>query len=1139
MASHGPINGVKISAIDDPRKVVKVIASDGRSGEQKEVTYTNCRVIGNGSFGIVFQASLVGGQKEGEDIAIKKVLQDKRFKNRELQIMRLVSHPNVVDLKAFFYSNGDKKEEVYLNLVLEYVPETVYRASRRYVKLKQPMPMLQIKLYMYQLLRSLAYIHSVGICHRDIKPQNLLLNPSTGVLKLCDFGSAKILVAGEPNVSYICSRYYRAPELIFGATNYTTNIVSNKKSCDVADIWSTGCVMAELMLGQPLFPGESGIDQLVEIIKVLGTPSREQIKTMNPNYMEHKFPQIKPHPFHKVFLTRTAPEAIDLVAKLLEYTPEARLSAVEAMCHPFFDELRVEGMRMPNGKDFPRLFDFTREVVFLFEVEALLCTCNRGDKCPNKEYAMRSTIMVPLTTTMASPSSDALASQTAYTCDTLPTPHHYLRMPNGHAHSRSRSPLPSPPTEDNIMSSFDIVTPEEVRAAEHTADTDTDDDCAVASPQSDAGEHSDVLPQPPARKLCSLDALPVEDREVVSTIWSNFSSSPHLRRELILEGLLTMCCFSQLSMLSDQMHSLIRLNPFAVLPREVSLKVLGYLDAISLCRAAQVNRQWLALADDDVLWKNICEQHIGQKCHKCGWGLPMLERRRKVRAPLSPPPEGTSASSFFKRDLENYPKSDNQRPVKRMRSEHTEIPTSPLGSLSMQSTPGSSRSITPAATSLCSSPQMITRPWKDVYSERLMIERNWRRGRCTVRTLKGHTDGVMCLQFSETLQHPSFPVLITGSYDRTARVWNLETGTEIRCLRGHSRAVRALQFDEAKLITGSMDNTMRVWNWRTGKCIRILEGHTDGVVCLNFDYNVLASGSVDRTVKVWNFRTGECFTLRGHRDWVNSVQLWDSNPSAGEGSFCQTLMFEPSASSGEISNMPTIDPGKMLFSASDDGSIMLWDLTLRTCVRTFTGHVGQVQSMKLLLDDPPCEDEMSFQQGEYLSRDPRSTLPSGLPGFAPASISTPSPPPPDHPGFDAPAFQAPTGFDPYLYRSSPNIVLAPQSFVHGSRSSSRRSPSPTATKRRPKPMLISGSLDNTIRVWDIESGKAITTLFGHIEGVWAVASDKLRLVWVREENRCMATLVGHRGAVTCLSLGDDKIVSGSDDGDVRIWSFAE
>lgn len=80
------------------------------------------------------------------------------------------------------------------------------------------------QLYMYQLFRSLAYIHSLGVCHRDIKPQNLLLDPETGVLKLCDFGSAKHLVRGEPNVSYICSRYYRAPELIFGATDYTTNI---------------------------------------------------------------------------------------------------------------------------------------------------------------------------------------------------------------------------------------------------------------------------------------------------------------------------------------------------------------------------------------------------------------------------------------------------------------------------------------------------------------------------------------------------------------------------------------------------------------------------------------------------------------------------------------------------------------------------------------------------------------------------------------------------------------------------------------------------------------------------------------------------------------------------------------------------
>jgi serine/threonine protein kinase len=117
-----------------------------------------------------------------------------------------------------------EKSEVYLNLILEYVPENLYRCSRSYAKVKQQMPLLEVKLYLYQCLRSLAYIHSMGICHRDIKPQNLLLDPARGVLKLCDFGSAKILVKGEPNVSYICSRYYRAPELIFGATDYTTFI---------------------------------------------------------------------------------------------------------------------------------------------------------------------------------------------------------------------------------------------------------------------------------------------------------------------------------------------------------------------------------------------------------------------------------------------------------------------------------------------------------------------------------------------------------------------------------------------------------------------------------------------------------------------------------------------------------------------------------------------------------------------------------------------------------------------------------------------------------------------------------------------------------------------------------------------------
>jgi serine/threonine protein kinase len=180
------------------------------------------------------------GIETGETVAIKKVLQDKRYKNRELQIMCLLDHPSIVALKHCFFSTTDK-DELYLNLVLEYVPETVYQIAKHYNRMNQRMPLIYVKLYTYQIFRSLAYIQNgIGVCHHDIKPKNLLVNPHTHQLKLYDFGSAKGL--GEPNISYICSRYYRTPELIFGAIEYTTAI----------DIWSMGCVMAELLLGQIL-----------------------------------------------------------------------------------------------------------------------------------------------------------------------------------------------------------------------------------------------------------------------------------------------------------------------------------------------------------------------------------------------------------------------------------------------------------------------------------------------------------------------------------------------------------------------------------------------------------------------------------------------------------------------------------------------------------------------------------------------------------------------------------------------------------------------------------------------------------------------------------------------------------------------
>mmetsp|Transcript_27480 Transcript_27480/g.31679 ORF Transcript_27480/g.31679 Transcript_27480/m.31679 type:complete len:393 (-) Transcript_27480:205-1383(-) len=312
-------------------------------------TFTGEKIIGNGTFGVVFQARIV---ETGELVAIKKVLQDKRYKNRELEILQELNHQNVTTLKHAFYTQAEGSDETYLNVVMDFIPENLYRVLKFYNKTKQPFPTILLKLYSYQMFRSLAYIHGCGICHRDIKPQNILVDPNSHVVKLCDFGSAKKLLKGEQSIAYICSRYYRAPELIFGATEYNTSI----------DLWSLGCVIAELMLGEPLFAGESGIDQLVEIIKVLGTPTKEQVLKMNPKAEEYKFPNIKTLPWTKVFKRKVDPLAIDLISKILIYPPNERIRPLEALLHPFFNELRNFGTKI-NDTPLPDLFNFSPEEI--------------------------------------------------------------------------------------------------------------------------------------------------------------------------------------------------------------------------------------------------------------------------------------------------------------------------------------------------------------------------------------------------------------------------------------------------------------------------------------------------------------------------------------------------------------------------------------------------------------------------------------------------------------------------------------------------------------------------------------------------------------------------------------------------------
>lgn len=310
--------------------------------------YDWVKVIGQGTFGVVYKAIDFETKKT---VAIKKVYQDPNYRNREFMIVVELDHINCIKVHNYFFTNdakakGSSKKSTYLNLVMDYVPETLYRVLRYYKKKGMDFPDPLGKIYAYQMFRSLAYIHALGIVHRDIKPQNILIDTGNHRLVMCDFGSAKKIKQGEKSVAYICSRYYRAPELILGQDRYGPKI----------DIWSIGCVIAEMFLGEPIFPGTSSKDQMIKIMDLLGTPNDMEVKAMCKN-ARVRLPSIKPMEFRRRFKRSTNPQVIDLLSKILTYDPNERISPLQALLHPYFDELRRQRLTI-NGKKIVDLFNF-------------------------------------------------------------------------------------------------------------------------------------------------------------------------------------------------------------------------------------------------------------------------------------------------------------------------------------------------------------------------------------------------------------------------------------------------------------------------------------------------------------------------------------------------------------------------------------------------------------------------------------------------------------------------------------------------------------------------------------------------------------------------------------------------------------
>ncbi|KAJ3125910.1 Cyclin-dependent kinase catalytic subunit [Nowakowskiella sp. JEL0407] len=285
--------------------------------EEINSKYHKLEKIGEGTYGVVYKAV---DRATKQFVALKKIRLETEDEGvpstaiREISMLREMDHINVV--KLFDICHVDVK----LYLVFEFLDMDL----KKYMD-SNTLASDLVKSYTHQILLGLEYCHSHRIIHRDLKPQNLLIDQQ-GHLKLADFGLARSF--GVPLRTYtheVVTLWYRAPEILLGSRHYSTGV----------DMWSVGCIFAEMCLKDPIFPGDSEIDQLFKIFRLLGTPTPEiwpKVVEL-PDYKDH-FPM-----WHKQNLEALIPVGTygcDLIRRMLEYDPGRRISARKALNHPYF-----------------------------------------------------------------------------------------------------------------------------------------------------------------------------------------------------------------------------------------------------------------------------------------------------------------------------------------------------------------------------------------------------------------------------------------------------------------------------------------------------------------------------------------------------------------------------------------------------------------------------------------------------------------------------------------------------------------------------------------------------------------------------------------------------------------------------------
>ncbi|KGL74933.1 Mitogen-activated protein kinase 15, partial [Tinamus guttatus] len=303
------------------------------------------RRLGKGAYGIVWKAI---DRRTGETVAVKKIFD--AFRNRTdaqrtfreiMFLQEFGEHPNIIKLHDVIRAQNDK--DIYL--IFESMETDLHAVIKKGNLLKD----IHKCYILYQLLKATKFIHSGNVIHRDQKPSNILLDADCFV-KLCDFGLARSLCQmnedqGNPALTeYVATRWYRAPEILLSSQSYTKGV----------DMWSIGCILGEMLLGKPLFPGTSTMNQIERILRVIPAPSAEDILAMQSDYRASVINRLSSRQrvtFEEILPSSTPLHALDLLKKLLVFNPDKRLTAEEALQHPYVKRFHCPAREPSLGYD--------------------------------------------------------------------------------------------------------------------------------------------------------------------------------------------------------------------------------------------------------------------------------------------------------------------------------------------------------------------------------------------------------------------------------------------------------------------------------------------------------------------------------------------------------------------------------------------------------------------------------------------------------------------------------------------------------------------------------------------------------------------------------------------------------------------